>query len=400
MNRVEQVVDEVKRQGGKGLDSSIGRHLKNIVVKFKRDHCLVHAGSLAYVTILALVPLIIVSFSLFSTIGSFAQTKETIMNYLMQFLVPQSAHSVIGYINTFAEKSKTLGISGMVALIFLGYSLFTSTEDAFNEIWAIPKSRSAIIRLFVFTNIVFWMPILMGLSIYMSTKAVLIPYMSTVLKLALIVLPFVLAFLGFTMSYIVIPSGKVNPKNAAIGGMVAAVLWEIGKNSFDIFVAHTFSFKAFSKLYGSLVILPIFLIWIYLCWVITLIGASIASYSQRPVESDQDGIRNGFLTASAILILVAERFMKGEPPVEQGEIMARWPLSHGITERLAAKGFLTETEGEGYTLGRPPEAISMTEVLQLFCDPQQLGVIHQRLQASVEGLTLREMVESGEKELE
>ncbi len=395
MSVVEEVVSEVKRQGEMGVQSGPGRHLKNLMVKFKRDHCLVHAGSLAYVTILALVPLIIVSFSLFSTIGSFAQMKETIMNQLMQFLVPQSAQSVIGYINSFAEKSKTLGISGMVALIFLGYSLFNSTEDAFNEIWAIPKSRSAITRLFVFTNIVFWMPILMGLSIYFSTKAVLIPYMSTVVKLALIILPFFLAFLGFTMSYIVIPSGKVNPKNAAIGGFVAAVLWELGKNSFDLFVANTFSFKAFSKLYGSLVILPIFLIWIYLCWVITLIGASIASYTQRPVVGEQEETKNGFLTATAILMLIADRFLRGEAPVDQGEILARWPYATGITASLVEKGFLAETEGGGYTMGRPPETISLTEVMELFCDSQQLGPMSDRLRKSIEGLSLKKLMEDG-----
>ncbi len=395
MVNVEKVVNHVKSEGQKGLNTGPGKHLRNIVVNFNQDHCLVHSGSLAYVTILALVPLVIVSFSLFSAFGPFAHTKETILNYLLQYLVPQSAQSVVGYINQFAEKSKTLGITGMVALIGLSFSLLSASEEAFNEIWRFPKKRSVLNRLFVFANFIVWLPLLMGFAIFLSTKAVLIPYMSTVLKLALLILPFILALLGFTTSYIIIPSGKVNLKSALIGGAVASFLWTTGKHLFDLIVANTFSFKAFSVMYGSLVILPIFLIWIYTSWVITLIGAEIASYHQLPISRDFEGIKSGFLCAVSILMMTAQRFVKGDPPLPQPEILLRWPQSHGIIEKLLENRFLVPVNGEGFTLSRPPESIVLSEVLELFSDPEQLGRLHSKISASVEGLTLKDLVENG-----
>ena len=396
MAKIEDVVNHVKQKGEKGINSGPGRHLKNIITNFNQDHCLVHSGSLAYVTILSLVPLVIVSFSLYSAFGTFAHTKETILNYLLQYLVPQSAQSVVGYINHFAEKSKTLGITGMVALLGLSFSLLSASEEAFNEIWKVPKKRSVLNRLFVFANFIVWMPVLMGFAIFLSTKAVLIPYMSTVLKLALLVLPFILAFLGFTTSYVIIPSGKVNLKSAAIGGAVASFLWTAGKHVFDIIVANTFSFKAFSALYGSLVILPIFLIWIYTCWVITLIGAEIASYHQLPISRDVEGIKTGFLCAASILTLAAKRFLKGEPLVSQSEVLMRWPLSQGIVERLVENNLLVRAEEGGFVISRPPEQIDITEVLGLFSDPEQLGVLYQKVLDTFEGLTLRDLVENGQ----
>ncbi len=400
MERIEEVVNHVKMQGHKGLDSGPGRHLKNIVSNFTRDNCLVHSGSLAYVTILSLVPLIIVSFSLYSSFGTFAHTKETILNYLLQYLVPQSAQSVVGYINQFAQKSKALGITGMVALLGLSYSLLNASEEALNEIWKAPRKRSVLNRLFVFANFIVWLPVLMGFAIFLSTKAVLIPYMSTVLKVALLVLPFILAFLGFTTSYVIIPSCKVNLKSAAIGGAVSSFLWTMGKHIFDVIVANTFSFKAFSALYGSLVILPIFLIWIWTCWVITLIGAEIASYHQMPVSRDQQGLKSGFLTASAILMLAAHRFIEGDSFVSEPEILMRWPTSQPILAHLEDNRLLLQVKDGGFVLGRPPEQVEMLKVLEMFSDSEQIGPLHNRIAGSIRGLTLKDLVYSEREEVE
>ena len=395
MAGIEDMVNQVKTRGQEGISNGPARHLRNIITNFNEDLCLVHAGSLAYVTILSLVPLVIVSFSLYSAFGTFAHTKETILNYLLQYLVPQSAQSVVGYINHFTEKSKTLGITGMVALLGLSFSLLSASEEALNEIWKVPRKRSVLNRLFVFANFIVWLPILMGFAIFLSTKAVLIPYMSTVLKVALLVLPFILAFLGFATSYVIIPSGKVNLKSAAIGGAVASFLWTIGKRLFDIIVANTFSFKAFSALYGSLVILPIFLIWIYLCWVITLIGAEIASYHQLPIIRDSEGVKSGFLCAAAILTLAAKRFIEGGTSVSQSEVLLRWPLSNGIVEKLVENRFLTRSENGEFIISRPPEQVAMADILALFSDSEQLGTLHQKVLNTFEGLTLKDLVDNG-----
>ena len=355
--------------------------VKEVVKKFMGDRCTMDALALSYVTILSLVPLIVVTFSLLSSFATLAAVKERLLSYLLQFLVPGSASAVVEYITGFSTKAKALGLGGLLALFSLAFSLFSSAEQSMSRIWRVKRSRTFVNKLFVFSNILFWVPLLLGASFYLSTKVALVPYLGGFSRLYFILLPLLISWLAFSFFFLIVPPYRVSILAAVSGGSVAAVLWELAKNGFDIFVAHAFSIKAFSVIYGSLVIFPVFLIWIYLCWVITLLGAEVSFmvHYRGTCENGRPCIA-GFFMSVTLLTRLTKGFLQGRGPVSEREVVSGLGLdvARGVLKVLEDEGFIVEAEN-GYILVKPPERVFLRELVGLFV-PQDIG------QGEVKGL--------------
>ncbi len=339
-----------------------------VMQKFLKDRCLVDASALSYVTILSLVPLIVVTFSFLSAFTSLAMVKGKLLDYLLKFMVPASASAVVNHITSFSDKAKTIGLGGLLAFFSLAFSLFSAAEQSLSKIWKVKKNRSFINRLFVFTNILFWVPFLLGSSFYISTKVVFVPYLGGLTKLYYIIFPIAISWLAFTFFLFIVPPCKVRIHAAMAGGGVAAVLWELAKHGFELFVTHALSIKAFLVLYGSLVIFPVFLIWIYLCWSITLLGAEVSYATHyRGIWEDAKPCIAGFTTAVLLLAKVAKGFTEGKGPLPEEELVHGIGLetTRNIMSTLEQLGVVTETE-HGYLLSKPPETIFIKDMVGLF----------------------------------
>ena len=382
-----------------------GHWVKGVVVKFLRDQCIVDASALSYVTILSLVPLIVVTFSLLSAFASLAALKERILDYLLKFMVPGSASAVVNYITGFSAKAKTMGLGGLIALFSLAFSLFSAAEQSLSRIWKVKRNRTFINRLFVFTNILFWVPLLLGASFYLSTKVAFIPYLGGFARLYFMILPLIISWVAFSFFLLIVPPRRVKVPAAVAGGGVAALLWELAKHGFDLFVTHAFSIKAFSVLYGSLMVLPVFLIWIYLCWIITLLGAEV-SYVVHYGGNWEDGrpCVAGFLSSVVLLIRLARGFQKGEGPLSEEELVYGIGVeaARGILEILERGGMVVETE-EGYMLARPPETILLRDLVRLFmpqaADEEGLEALVNRLEMALGEEALTSFVEEASHRL-
>jgi len=359
----------------------------------------VDASALSYVTILSLVPLIVVTFSLFSAFASLASLKERILDYLLKFMVPGSASAVANYITGFLAKAKTMGLGGLVALFSLAFSLFSASEQSLSKIWKVKKSRTFINRIFVFTNILFWVPLLLGASFYLSTKVAFIPYLGGFSRVYFTLLPLVISWVAFSFFLFIVPPCRVKLSAAVAGGGVAALLWELAKHLFDIFVTHTFSIKAFSVLYGSLMFLPVFLIWIYLCWVITLLGAEVA-YAVHYGGNWGDGkpCLAGFFSSIVLLMRLARGFLEGRGALSE-EVLAEGlglEAARGILGVLVREGVVVETE-DGYVLACPPESILVKDLLGLFVPPsinnEGLEALVEHLEVALGGVDLKGLLE-------
>ena len=373
--------------------------IKGVVLKFFRDQCIVDASALSYVTILSLVPLIVVTFSIFSAFASLEALRERILDYLLKFMVPGSASAVANYITGFSAKAKTMGFGGLVALFSLAFSLFSASEQSLSKIWKVKRSRTFINRIFVFTNILFWVPLLLGASFYLSTKVAFIPYLGGLARLYFMILPLAISWIAFSFFFFIVPPCKVKLSAAVAGGGVAAVLWEIAKHLFDVFVTHTFSIKAFSVLYGSLMFFPVFLIWIYLCWVITLLGAEVAyAVHYGGNWEDTRPCVAGFLTSVLLLLRLARGFMEGRGPMAEEELVNGVGLeaTRAILGVLAKEGVVAETE-EGYILARPPETVRVKDLLDMFLPPsareEGLQALLELLEEALGARSLRTLLE-------
>lgn len=246
------------------------------------------AMSLVYTTLLSLVPLLAVSFSVLKGFG----VHNQIDNLLLTILAPlgNQAAEVTEYIIGFVDKMKVgvLGFLGLGLLLYTVISLIQKIESAFNFTWRITTYRNLAQRFSDYLSVIMVGPVLifsaMGITAAISNSDVLaaissIPVFSFLILIVSKLIPYLLVIAAFTFIYILIPNTRVRLKSALVGGIISGMLWETTGWLFASFVANSSNYTA---VYSGFAILMIFMIWLYLSWLILLIGASIAFYHQNP----------------------------------------------------------------------------------------------------------------------
>ncbi len=242
--------------------------------RFIEDRCPQHASALAYTTLLSIVPLMAVTFSIFTAFPVFENLTDDFQSFLFQNFVPTSAELLQTYLLEFVQKASgltALGIGGLMATSIL---LMAAINRALNTIWRTQTPRSSVVNFLVYWAVLTLSPLLMGISLAVSSYIVSLPLISDTTNNihVLRVTPFIMSACAFSVLYILVPSQRVPIRPAVAGGLVAALLFELAKKGFAFYVTQ---FPTYQAIYGALAILPIFLVWIYVCWVIVLLGAEI-----------------------------------------------------------------------------------------------------------------------------
>ncbi|HRZ86831.1 MAG TPA: YhjD/YihY/BrkB family envelope integrity protein [bacterium] len=263
------------------------RFLKIVWREFNKNTCMQRASAMAYVTLLSLVPLITVVFSFFTNFIEFTQLKSKIKIRLLTHLMPASCHEVTriisDYIDQFTQNTATVSIFGVIALALTTLALFNTVENSFNYIWNVTKKRSIIQKYNAYSGILLGLPILIGLSFYITSlfkiRLMQMQYgFEAIDRLFFICTPFLLSWMAFIISYKVIPHTKVRWKYAVVGGIFGGTLWEIAKIVFGYYTTHVVNYNL---IYGSLGTVPLFLGWLYLTWVIVLLGIQVVCCLQQ-----------------------------------------------------------------------------------------------------------------------
>lgn len=239
------------------------------------------AGSLTFTTVLSLVPVITVALAIFSAFPLFSTFRSALEDYLMQNMLPSTgvAGTIMGYLNQFASKSARLSAVGGAALIVTSAMTIATIEQAFNQIWRVKKARPLVHRVLVYWAIITLGPLLIGISITLTT------YFASLINVAVDGFPLIAStfslitsvFLGtiaFTALYMLIPNQQVDWRDAFWGGLMASIVIEIAKKVFTLYII---KLPTYTVVYGALAALPIFLLWVYIMWMITMIGAVIAA---------------------------------------------------------------------------------------------------------------------------
>lgn len=240
------------------------------------------AGSLTFTTMLALVPLATVAFALFTAFPIFSSFQASLQFFLADHLMPEQLNSqIFKYLNQFASKAKGLTTIGMILLFVTSVMTMMTVESAFNVIWRVRKSRPIAQRVLVYWAIITLGPILIGVSLSMSsylfTQSVAYTaaqHVPAVIEWALTGAVLPLTALAFTILYVYLPNCRVEWRDAVIGGVAAAIAFELAKRGFGYYVRRI---PTYTAVYGAFAAVPLFLLWMYLCWFITLVGAMIAS---------------------------------------------------------------------------------------------------------------------------
>jgi len=262
--------------------------LTAIINDIKKGQLSLRAMSLVYTTIISIVPLIAISFSVLKGLGAHNQIKP----FLLSTLDPlgEKKIEITDKIISFVDNIQVgvLGALGIAILLYTVIGLMQKIESAFNFVWGVEKSRNLTKRFNDYLSLLFVGPILIFLSTAMASsvksnyfieKINSINGLEFVIPLFGIIIPYLILSVAFTFMYSFIPNTKVNIKAAFIGGLMTALLWKVMGWAFTNFVAtstnHTLIYSAFATVI-------VFMVWIYLVWLVLLIGASISYYIQYP----------------------------------------------------------------------------------------------------------------------
>ncbi len=440
-------------------------HFWVLVVKsFLRNRCPVRASALAYTTLLALIPLlavvISVSTSLLKSQGE--EPIEKLINKLVENIAPQLgliastnvtvasvpsesqpagakpnpalnpqgqqevARRIMEYVGN--VRSGTLGITGVISLILVAILLLSTIETTFNDIWGVARGRSWFARVVQYWAAITLGPLILIVAVgltsgpfFSATHRLVnsLPWVGQLLAYVLsVIVPFLVLTGGFALFYSLMPNTKVHWRAALTGGAVGGCLWQ-GNNLFN--VIYVSKVVAYSKIYGSFSMVPLFLIGMYFSWLILLFGAQVAYAFQNRQAYLQEKLAEGVhqqsreFIALRVMTLVGQRFQRGEKPPATQEISERLAvpssLATQVLQILVKAGLLNEV-GEmemAYAPSRPLPQINCQDILQaLRASPghelmtredeargpvrQEFDRIRQAEQAAAGAITLQELV--------
>ncbi len=384
------------------------------------------ATSLAYTSLVAIVPGLALTFSLLKTFGVANQLEPL----LLQMLAPlgDRAAELADTILDFVKRVNVgvLGFMGLVVLIYTIISMLEKIEAAFNHIWRVTHTRSFARRASDYISVVLLGPVLIFSAIGLTAS---MPGAATVRKLVAQepfgtlfflggkLLPFLLIIAAFTFVYVYIPNTRVPWRAALFGGTVGGLTWKLAGLLFARFVAGSASYHA---IYSSLVIVILFMIWLDLSWLILLLGGQAALYFQHPhyvrghVRFADLGNRSKERLGLTLMTLIAERFIRGDEPWTLDELAERlslpWETVKAALQVLQAGGLLEETGrgNESFIPARDLAEITLWEVLQATRAGREeertaarsalpevaalMDELEQSVAASVKSLSLREFV--------
>lgn len=360
----------------------VGRTAYAMVRDVLSGQLTLHAMSLVYTTLLSIVPLLALSFSVLKALGVH-QKMEPFLFQFFQPLGPQGielAERILGFVDNM--KVGVLGSVGLALLVYTVVSLLQKIERSFNMIWRVPDMRSMAQRFSNYLSVIMVGPLLMvsaiGISatIFSSTFVQALieiePFGSLILVISRFT-PFFLVVGAFIFVYIFMPNTRVKLRYAFIGGLIAGVSWQAAGMLFASFVAGSARYAA---IYSSFAIGIILLIWIYLNWMILLLGASLAFYLQYPgsvAKRRQVQLAPELQekVALATMWLVAKPFSEGRPAPQQEtleqQLKVPGEVTRAMSDKLIRAGLLTLAGRQGDQLapGRALDLITVGEVLRV-----------------------------------
>ena len=292
--------------------------LRTLRARFREDRLGLTASSLTFTTIISLVPLLTVMLAVFSAFPMFANFQTALQKYFLQALVPENiASQVLRELTKFAAQAKGVGTVGLVLLVLTAIALMLTIDRTLNGIWRVRKPRPIAQRVLVYWAAVTLGPLVLGASLSLTSYAIsasrgLVSVLPGGLSLILESFEFVLLAAGLAALFHYVPNTHVRWRHALAGGVSSTVGFELAKKALGWYLT---TVPTYSVMYGALATVPIFLVWMYLGWVIVLLGAVIAAYApslQKRVKRWPDAPGARLQLAIAVLNQLATTRAAGE----------------------------------------------------------------------------------------
>jgi len=255
------------------------RFVRQVAWRFQEDRCQRVAGALSFTTVLSIVPLTAVTLAVLSLFPVFSAWMSVIQDFIYSNFVPTAGEIVQKHLTQFASKAGRLTAIGLLFLGVTSVMLMATIEQTFNDIWRVTRPRKLLHRFLAYWALLTLGPILIGASLTLTSKFFALPIFDAlehgfVRGLLDIALPLAMEVGAAVLLYTVVPNVPVVWRDALVGSLFAAILLEIAKR---LFAASMKYFTSYQILYGAIAALPIFLVWVYISWVIILLGAIVTA---------------------------------------------------------------------------------------------------------------------------
>lgn len=364
-----------------GLLIKVARLVHAVIRDLLDSRLTLYAMSLVFTTLLSIVPLLAVSFSVLKAFGVHNQLEPLLLNFL-QPLGAQGRHitdQVIGFVDNI--QVGVLGALGVALLFYTTISLIQKVENAFNYIWHVNSARTLAEQFSRYFSVIMIVPVLvfaaLGVTASLTSTAIVraivaIEPFGNLYEFVTTLVPYFLVIGAFTFVYFFIPNTRVRPGAALSGGIAAGVLWQTTGWIFATFIANSTSYTA---IYSGFAILIILMIWVYWNWLILLVGASIAFYQQHAeylVPRNREyrlSNRTQEELALMIMVLVGQRWYRQQPGWSTDELVDQLHLSvdavQAMLHVLERGGLLSRTSQAVWLPARPMETTGLKEVLDV-----------------------------------
>jgi len=346
------------------------------VYGLKNRLILLRASALSYATLLAIVPLFAIAFSMLKGLG-FHTRLESLINYLTAGQEELTARIILYISNT---NFKALGAFGTALLIYASVMMLSNVERTFNELWGVTRQRTVSRKISNYISMLFLGPFLIILSTTMIASfssntiiAALTEYQvfKHFFVLFYKILPHAILCIAFTAMYYLMPNTRVKFFPALIAGILCGSTWEA---AFRVYTEFNIGVAKYNTIYGTFAVLPIFIIWLYISWIIVLIGAQL-SYAIQNVRSYQQefnffnvGYDKKEEMALNIMLKISRMFHNGLPSIGveelSGALSAPVRLVREVTKKLTDRGLLQEVFGDEITF-QPAKNLELISVLDV-----------------------------------
>ncbi|ROS01170.1 tRNA-processing RNAse BN [Sinobacterium caligoides] len=296
--------------------------------RYAEDGCRESAAALTYTSLFAVVPLMTVSYAVLSAIPDFQSAGDELRSLVFSHVVPSTGTEIESYLAQFSTQARKLSGIGVAFLAITAYLMLKNIETTFNKIWRTHQHRRGLSNFLLYWAILSLGPIFIGLGLAITTYLLSFSFLSDnelsgFMPLILETLPLVLTVATFTLLFTAVPNCHVPLKHSLAGGIVTAIALELAKLSFTSLVSNT----SYQLIYGTFAAIPLFLIWIYLSWLIILLGAEFvrALSSHKVLHSSE---YPALLLSIALFRELYQRQAKGQTFDDDDITTRSWLFGH------------------------------------------------------------------------
>ncbi len=358
-----------KMPAGKSVFKEVGQFMKNLAFEFLDKGCQKSAAALTYMTLFALVPLMTVTFSMFSVIPAFDGVAEQLQSLIFAHFVPETGTEVQRYLADFSAQARRLTGAGVGILVVTAYVMLTNIEKTFNAIWGVQQARRGLASFLLYWAVLSIGPLLLGAGMLITTYLLSLRLMVSELDQLGIstaffsLVPLLLTSAAFTLLFAAVPNCRVPVKFAVIGGVATAICFELLKMAFGWMVANS----SFQLIYGAFAVVPLFLLWINFVWTVVLAGAVFVRTLAEHGYADRSRRQSDLQAVLRCLAIFREKSKTGDMVTDQDCVRAGVSLVHWqhLRSLMVKSRWIAVTDNGNYVLSRDLKNVTLWDAALL-----------------------------------